>query len=276
VTTGQPTANNRGELPDKDDTVVSPRAAVLYKISDRVSVWGDLGWGFRAPTLNELYRQFSVGLVRTLANENLGPEHLFGGEAGVRLEAARNLSIRSTFYDNKVKNPVSNVTIGTNLQQRQNLGKTRIRGWQTDVETRVGSSVRVGAGYLFNNAKVTEFAANPALVGLYLPQVPKHRGSVNASYSNPRYVTLAASAMFFGRQFDDDLNVRTKPGETEPGLPAYGVLDFSASREIGRNLDVFFGVQNLLDEEYYVQLLPTTIGSPRLVHGGVRVRWSGR
>jgi hypothetical protein len=35
-------------------------------------------------------------------------------------------------------------------------------------------------------------------------------------------------------------------------------------------------VQNLLDEEYYVQLLPTTIGSPRLVHGGVRVRWSGR
>jgi outer membrane receptor protein involved in Fe transport len=276
VTTGLPTANNRGELPDKDDTVVSPRAAALYKISDRVSVWGDLGWGFRAPTLNELYRQFSVGLVRTLANETLGPERLFGGEAGVRLEAARNVSIRSTFYDNKVKNPVSNVTIGTNLQQRQNLGKTRIRGWQTDVETRVGSSVRVGAGYLFNNAKVTEFAANPALVGLYLPQVPKHRGSVNASYSNPRYVTLAASAMFFGRQFDDDLNVRTKPGETEPGLPAYGILDFSASREIGRNLDVFFGVQNLLDEEYYVQLLPTTIGSPRLVHGGVRVRWSGR
>jgi outer membrane receptor protein involved in Fe transport len=114
------------------------------------------------------------------------------------------------------------------------------------------------------------------LTGLYLPQVPKHRGSVSVSYANPRYVSVAVAGTFFGRQFDDDQNARIKPGETEPGLPAYGIVDLSASREIGRNLEVFFGVQNLFDQEYYVQLLPTTIGSPRLVNGGVRVRWSGR
>jgi iron complex outermembrane receptor protein len=276
ASTGLPTAGNRGELPDKDDTVVSPRAAALYKLSERVSIWGDIGWGFRAPTLNELYRQFSVGLVRTLANETLGPERLFGGEAGVRLEATKNVSVRSTWYDNTVKNPVSNVTIGTNLQQRQNLGRTRIHGWQNDVELRLSPSLRVGGGYLFNIAKVTENDANPALVGLYLPQVPKHRGSASLSYSNPRYLNVAVIGTFFGRQYDDDLNTRTKPGETEPGLPPYGMLDMSASRDIGRNLQVFFGVQNLFDQEYYVQLQPTTIGSPRLVNGGVRVRWSGR
>src|SRR4029453_15518435 len=156
VPSGLPGPGNRPTLEDRDDTVVSPRGAALYRISDRVSVWGDIGWGFRAPTLNELYRQFSVGLVRTLANENLGPERLFGGEAGVRVETSRHTSLRSTWYDNTVKNPVSNVTIGTNLQQRQNLGKTRIRGWQTDAEARIGSSVRVTAGYLFNDAKVTQ------------------------------------------------------------------------------------------------------------------------
>jgi outer membrane receptor protein involved in Fe transport len=281
--TGLPTAGNRGDLADKDDTVVSPRAAALYRLNARVSVWGDIGWGFRAPTLNELYRQFSVGLTRTLANETLGPERLFGGEAGVRLEATRNVSIRSTYYDNRVKNPVANVTIGTNLQQRQNLGRTRIRGWQNDVEARVGQYVRLSAGYLFNNAKVTEYNPVPApgvpvvdLTGLYLPQVPKHRGTVSVTYANPRLLTFAVAGTFYGRQFDDDQNARIKPGETEPGLPAYGLVDLSASREIGRNLQVFFGVQNLFDQEYYVQLLPTTIGSPRLVNGGVRVRWSGR
>ena len=134
----------------------------------------------------------------------------------------------------------------------------------------------MGAGYLFNSAKVREFAANPALVGLYLPQVPKHRGSVNASYSNPRIVTATVTAFFYGRQFDDDLNVRTKPGDTEPGLPSYGTVELSALRAIGRNLDVFFGVQNLFDKEYYVGFAPTTIGTPRLVNGGIRVRWSGR
>jgi outer membrane receptor protein involved in Fe transport len=276
VATGLPSAGNRGELEDRDDTVVSPRGAALYRINDRLSVWGDIGWGFRAPTLNELYRQFSVGLVRTLANEGLGPERLFGGEAGVRIETSRNSSIRSTWYDNTVKNPVSNVTIGTNLQQRQNLGRTRIRGWQNDIEYRINASLRVTGGYLFNNAKVTEFDANPALVGLYLPQVPKHRGTIGVSYSNPRYVTVAATGMFFGRQYDDDLNQRTKPGETEPGLPPYGVMDFSVSRDFGRNLQVFFGVQNTFDQEYYVQLQPTTTGSPRLINGGIRVRFSGR
>ena len=81
---------------------------------------------------------------------------------------------------------------------------------------------------------------------------------------------------FLGRQFDDDLNSRVVPGETEPGLPGYSIVDLTASRAVVRNFEVFFGVQNLFDQEYYVMLLPTTIGSPRLVNAGVRVRFSGR
>ena len=80
--TGLPTANNR-TLPDTSDTAVSPRAAVLYRVSDRVSAFGSIGSGFRAPTLNELYRQFRVGTILTLANDQLGPERLMGGELGI-------------------------------------------------------------------------------------------------------------------------------------------------------------------------------------------------
>ena len=287
---GVPTGNNR-TLPDTSDTTVSPRAAVLYRVSDRVSAFGSIGSGFRTPTLNELYRQFRVGTVLTLANDQLGPESLMGGELGISLAPIEGLTYRSSWYDNRVEDPVANVTVtgataaalstacavpGTTCQQRQNLGRTKITGWQNDVEYRIDREWRVGAGYLFNSAKVKEFAANPALVGLYLPQVPKHRGSVNMSYSNPRIITASLAMFFYGRQYDNDLNQRTKPGETEPGLPAYGTMELSALRQIGRNLDVFFGVQNLFDTEYYVGFAPTTIGTPRLVNGGIRVRWSGR
>jgi len=275
VATGQPTPNSR-TLPDKSDTVVSPRAAVLYHLSDKVSAFANISSGFRAPTLNELYRQFRVGAILTLANDQLGPERLVGGEVGVNVAPSENFTFRSSWYDNRVKNPVANVTIAVNMQQRQNLGRTRIWGWQNDVEYRISRDVRVGAGYLFNQAKVKEFSANPALVGLYLPQVPVHRGSVNVAYANPSIVTVAATAFFYGRQYDDDLNQRTKPGETEPGLPPYGTMELSALRGIGRNFDVFFGVQNLFDTEYYVGFAPTTIGTPRLVNGGIRVRWAGR
>jgi outer membrane receptor protein involved in Fe transport len=39
---------------------------------------------------------------------------------------------------------------------------------------------------------------------------------------------------------------------------------------------VFFGIQNLFNQTYVVATLPTTIGSPRLYNGGVRIRWNGR
>ena len=61
-----------------------------------------------------------------------------------------------------------------------------------------------------------------------------------------------------------------------PGLPRFATLDFTASREFGRNLEVFFGAQNLFDKEYYVGTNPTTVGSPRLVNGGVRLRFNSR
>jgi outer membrane receptor protein involved in Fe transport len=272
---------------------------VLYHFTNRVSAWGGVSSGFRAPTLNELYRQFRVGTVLTLANEDLEPERLVGGELGANLAVTRDLTVRSVWFGNRVKNPVSNVTLsaaalqlnpaclvpGTICQQRQNVGRTRVRGVQADAEYRLGDMWRVSGGYLFNDATVRENDRNPSLVGKYLPQVPKHRGSFRVAYADPKIVTVSVGAQFFGRQFDDDLNVRGVPANgcavssttcADPGLPGYGVIDFMASRAFGRNLEAFFGVQNAGDTEYFVGTNPTTIGSPRLVNGGIRVRFSGQ
>jgi outer membrane receptor protein involved in Fe transport len=291
---GLPAAGHKPSLPDTEETVGSPRVAALYRVTDRVNAWGSVSWGFRTPTLNELYRQFRVGALLTLANENLGSERLVGGEAGVSVAVTSDVTARATWFDNRVKNPISNVTIGTNLQQRQNLGRTRIAGLQTDVEYRLGSELRVGGAYVFNQAKVREFAANPALVNncrgiageaCFLAQVPEHRGSLQATYSNPRYASLSFGLTFIGRQFDDDQNLRGVPSEgctpnstscTNPGLPGYALVDFTASRGVGRNVEIFFGVQNIGDVVYFVGTNPTTIGSPRLLNVGVRVRFSGR
>jgi len=272
---GTPTPNNNPSLPGRDDAVFSPRMAALYRVNSRVNVWGDIGWGFRAPTLNELYRQFRVGNTLTLPNNQLGPERLVGGEAGVSVALASNLTWRATWFDNRITDPVSNVTISsgaTITQQRQNLGKTRVSGLQTDVEYRIGTMWRVGGGYLYDRARVTEFAANPALVGNYLPQVPKHRGTVQVSYTNPKFATISFEVLAIGTQFDDDQNLRAVPGYTTPGLPKYGTVSLRAARNIGSRLEVFFGVQNLFDQEYFVMTNPTTVGSPRLISGGVRVR----
>ena len=287
VATGLPTTNNRPSISDTSDTVVSPHVGALYHATDRVSVWGAVNSGFRAPTLTELYRQFSVGAVTTRPNDQLAPERLIGGEAGINIAPARNVSVRLTWFDNRLTNPVLNVTLSPSLAQKQNVPETRVRGVQTDVDYRVGTWWRLSAGYIYNDATVTDGgAANAVLAGKVLQQVPRHRGTLQAAYSNPKYATVSIGVQFVGLQYNDDLNVNFIPVATltdagyasayPAGLPGYAVVDLSASRAVGRNLQAFVGVQNLLDTIYFVQTNPSTIGTPRLVNGGVRIRFSGR
>jgi outer membrane receptor protein involved in Fe transport len=251
-------------------------------VSDNISAWGDWTMGFRAPTLNELYRQFRLGTLQTLANEDLGPERLRGGELGVSVGLPRNAIVRTTWYDNRMEDPVGTIprpdviVAGATVVQRANLGRTRIWGIQTDADIRLNKYVRLSGGYLYNQAKVTENPIDPTLVGKYIVQVPVHRGSIQAVYTNRKIADISFGVLMVGRQFDDIQNTGTVPGETEPGLPGFASVDINAMRQITHNVDVFFGVQNLLDKEYIVQLAPTTSGSPRLVTGGFRVRWSGK
>ncbi|MEO7191298.1 MAG: TonB-dependent receptor [Vicinamibacterales bacterium] len=276
VPSGVPTINNAPGLPDRDDTVFSPRVAALYHLTDRVSLWTSVGAGFRAPTLNELYRQFRVGARLTTANNQLGPEHLKSGEIGVRVAPARHMTWRVTWFDNRMTDPISNVSIGVNLLQRQNLGATRIVGVQNDVDYQMGQSWHVTAGYLYNSAKVTENPADTSLVGKFLPQVPRHRGSVDVTYANPRFFTASLIVQSSGMQFDDDVNVARVLTRTEPGLPRYTMVSLSASRRLTRNFEAFVAGQNLFDRVYFVGTGPTTVGSPRVVSAGFRVHVSGR
>lgn len=53
---------------DTSKTRLTPRAGLLWHLSDRFALRGSAYGGFRAPSLNELYRPFRVGNVSTQAN----------------------------------------------------------------------------------------------------------------------------------------------------------------------------------------------------------------
>jgi outer membrane receptor protein involved in Fe transport len=292
LATGLPTAAHRDTLPVKSDTAVSPRVAALYRATDRVSVWGSVSKGFRAPTLKELYSPFRVGQVLTLANETLGPETLIGEEGGISVAATDRVTVRGTLFNNRVTNPIANVTVATNnvpvtpgcagvptCRQLKNLGSTNIAGFQTDVSYRLNGNWGVWVAYVFDIAKVHESrpdATGNDLTGKYLAEVPKHRVSFQLTYTNPRYVNVSLENQFVGHQFDDDLNTAaifpSIADKREVGLPAYSVTNLTMSRAINRTVEIFLGVQNLFGTMYYVGTNPTTVGTPRLVNGGIRLR----
>jgi outer membrane receptor protein involved in Fe transport len=311
IATGAPTANNRPTIPDRTDTVGSPRVAALYHLTDRITTWGAWNSGFRAPTLTELYRQFSVGTVVTKPNDQLGPERLKGGELGASVAPAKNLTARVTWFDNRVTNPISNVTMTSsmpnyaticvgltpgNCVQKQNLGATRIWGVQTDVEYLIGRNIRLSGGYMYDQAKVTDGGTvNAALASncpgnpgqsCFIPQVPVHRGSFQVAYNNAKYVNASLTIMASALQYNDDQNIQFIPAttlahfgystSTTAGLPGYATADLLVSKDFGERLQVFFGAQNLTNKVYFVQTNPSTVGTPRLVNVGVVIRFTAK
>jgi len=281
LATGLRTAAHRDTLPDKSDTAISPRVAVLYRLRSNVSMWSSLARGFRAPTLKELYSPFRVGNILTLSNEALDPERLTGGEVGISAAPSEQLTVRGTWFTNRVSGAVANASVTANGLTRQvrNVGSTNIAGVQLDGSYRVGARWLATAAYLFERARVhrgVPDATGLDLTGRYLAQVPRHRASFEVTYTNPALAIVSLEHQFVGHQFDDDQNqARILPGvpaRTVIGLPGFHMTNLTVTRGLTRAASVFAGAQNLFGTEYYVGTNPTTIGTPRLVNVGIRIQ----
>jgi outer membrane receptor protein involved in Fe transport len=257
---------------DRSETFFSPRLALLHKLSSHVTLTASGYRSFRAPTLNELYRNFRVGNVVTKANDQLRAERLSAGEAGAIVSGwEQRLMVRGNFFWNEITRPIANLTLSSTpdliTRQRQNLGRTRSRGVEVEANAQVTSSLTISGGYALTDATVTAFPADPRLVGRRLPQVPRHVFTLQAQYAKT-WGTLGVQGRFSGVQFDDDRN--TLP------LRRYFTLDAFASHALRPHLEVFAAAENLTSQRYDVARTPVlTVGPPIMARVGLRV-WAGR
>ncbi len=258
-------------FPDRSDIAFDPRLSVLRSLNRSVSVTASAYRSFRAPTLNELYRGFRLGSVLTNSNAGLKAEHLTGAEAGANLTALdQRLELRGTFFWSDIVNPIENVTLSNTpaliTRQRQNLGRTRSRGIELDSVLHVNKSIQVSAGYDYTDATVVSFPASSSLLGLDIPEVPRHTFTWEGRYWNPKVLLLSVQGRFVGRQFDDDQN--------QLPLDSFYTMDFLAGRSLTKNLDIFAAAENLLNQRYMVARTPiTNLGPPILFRAGLRLNF---
>jgi outer membrane receptor protein involved in Fe transport len=248
---------NGAPLADRSDDAWSPRVTLLVHATDRLTFTASGYKSFRAPTLNELYRNFRVGNVQTLANESLGAEHLSAIELGIR-----GGPIRFTMFSMSTDDTIANVTLSSTpaliTRQRQNLGGSRSRGAELDFEQRLSTQWRLSAGYLFCDAVVT----SGGLAGKRLPQVPRNTATLQLAFT-PSRGSAAIQARWSSIQFDDDIN--------QFPLRSYAVADLFASYPIAPRFDATIAVENATNRHIEVSATPVfTLGTPRTIRVGVR------
>ncbi len=253
-----------GPLASHHETAFDPRAGVVYDLGPQWQLTASVYKGFRAPSLNELYRTFRLGNVVTLANNDLTAEHLTGGEAGVRF-LRKNMMLSAAFFDEHVDQPIGNVTQSTTpaliTRKRQNIGSLNAIG--SDVDALISfRRIQLRAGYEYVHSVVTSFSAEPDLVGNFVPQVPAHIGTFSAIYLGPQHWTILGLVRMASQQFDDDLNQFPLAGYSEVGV--------SVSKQI-KAVTYFASAANLLDAKIPTAATPiTNYALPRVISGGVR------
>lgn len=243
-------------------TTVSPRLGLVWKASPPLTVRASAYRGFRAPTLNELFRPFRVGNVVTLANDRLDEERLTGVETGFDWTSGRGaVYLRADAFYNELTDPVGNATLEVRpdgiLRQRQNLGEATVMGLEGRLRASLGERWRLRAAWLSTDAEVD-------VTGRELPQVPPHQGSFGITRTGR--VGLSVAGRWGDRAFEDDLN--------ELPLPSYFVVDLSLRFDLGRGFELTTAANNLLDEDVVTGRLPLEeLAAPRQVWVGIG--WRG-
>ena len=248
--------------PNRSGWQGSYRGGAVFTLTRGLALRGAAYTGLRQPTLNELYRSFTVFPVVTKANAALENETLRGFEGGLDWQPLQGVSVSATAFDNKVRHAIANVTIGENLRQRQNVDAVHAKGLELGANAKLGA-ISLGGSFAYTDAKVE--APGTALDGKRPAQTPRYAASATAAWRPSPRTTLALTLRHTGAQYEDDL-------ETDL-LPAATTLDAYAEVPLTRIFSLVLRGENLWDETVVTRNSGGSIdlGTPRTLWAGVRV-----
>ena len=254
----------------RDGTVPTGRAGLKYGFDDNEYLRLAAYAGFRAPTLNELYRPFRVGNVVTNANAALTPEKLDGVEAGWG-GTTDNVTWSTTAFWNTLHDAVENATIALSncppatgmCEQRKNVGDIDALGLEAEASESIASDFAFREAVAWTDARVHPGAAAPLLAGKRPAQAPDAVITGGAHWEPLSRQALDADLRWVGAQYEDDLNTIK--------LGSALTLDVRAALQIADGVSLYGKIDNALDAK--VATGNTTgvinIGAPRIFEIGV-------
>ncbi|MET0386181.1 MAG: TonB-dependent receptor [Polyangiales bacterium] len=257
-------------------TQVSPKLALRYRPTTYLELRASYGRGFRAPTFQELLMRFenpSAGYI-VFGNPNLGAETSHGVDAGARLWN-ETFELNVTLFRNDLRNMIATVSrvssAGGTEFTYDNLQYAWTMGVESMATMRVRDALKLSLAYTLLDTWNGEDQRT-------LEGRAPHRLSANLRLAYPPagLELIARGALIIGRTYyvaEDGMN---EDGSGDPDTAvmdrkvvpgALKQLDLRIAKHFGEVLELFIGIDNVLDTgDQYSVLRPFT------VYGGARGR----
>lgn len=245
----------------------SPKLGVTYHIGGCTTLKSSIGRGFKAPSLYELYSTLIRGPVLIQANPELKPEKILSYDLSIEHLFADYLLGRLTIYQAHAKDFIGYAYPGPFTWKRENIGKVRMQGIETEIDWRINPQWQSFLNYTYNKSEIREYTSNPTVEGNDLPQTPRHKVGAGIIYTNPDLVNFRVSYNYACKRYTANDNA------TE--IESYSTIDMSIWRQLFKYCELSIDIENLLDSEYTISkwVDHDSVSPGRVIRGSVRLRF---
>ncbi|KZK73430.1 MAG: TonB-dependent receptor [Pelodictyon luteolum] len=263
-----PTTPTTSQIKNKSVDAISPRVALNYKATEKMSLRGSWGQSFRAPSIYERFVTDAGGYGAVYPNGDLNKETMTAYELGVFNQISDNISVDVVGFINDYKDMIESVQIGTYtyyggttspIYQYKNIPKARIWGIETNLNVRPVDEVNVNLAYTYMNAKHQSLGsmytpgslmyninyANPDPE--WLPYRPEHMASASVNWKATKDLALNVNGRYLSKykNISSETNVA---GINYPGN--YVVFNLGTKYQFTQSVSGTLACNNLFNEQY--------------------------
>lgn len=217
----------------------SPRAYAVYHPSDKVTIKGGVGRGFKAPNLKLLSPEYSVTTSSfvVFGNPDLQPEINTSYELGTSYSASR-WTLQATLFENDVQDLIQSYCAADcdalRVLRYENVDEARIRGVEIGASVAPLSQLAVDFNYTFLDAK--DLGADQPLA-----EKPKHAMNLTLKW----YPTDKLNAQLRGNHYGKQTMYSS---EVRYGLPDYTLWGADLNYQLTSHFKLHVSGDNLTDE----------------------------
>ncbi len=257
-----------------EDQNLSGQATLAYQVSEKINTFGTFSTNYKPVGVN-------LGGLPTASGQpmlelaEVKPEYVKHYELGIKTSPSKGSTLNLVFHHTNIQDYqtlVQTAEVGVNRGYLANADEVRVIGFEMDGNVRLSSALTINGALAFTDAIYVSFPNAPVpleetggefafkdISGGDLPGVSKWAGSFGAEYSK--------TAKFFEKQgsffLASDLFFRSRfsssPSPSQYlNVEGYALVNARLGFRVKSGLSAFLWARNLLNQDYYEQLLPAS------------------
>ena len=210
------------------------------------SLSGQVGSGFRDPTVSDRYYRGPTGRGFITGNPGLDPERSLQFDLGLRYTSPR-VRAGLSAYQYRIDDLIERYSTATDFFFFRNRGRARIRGFEAEVHASLPAQITAESTATVTLGEALDDGAD-------LDDIPPVTFTLGLRRPVGTRGFMQVRGAFYG---NDD-----KPGPTEIRMPGYTLVDAIAGITLTKALDAHLTVRNLLDRTYPITPDARAVSAP--------------